>query len=48
LIDPEAMPLDVDYAAVINADVPVVIQFSRLDTSRGSAAIASTLAFFED
>ena len=47
LIDPEAMPLDVDYAAVIRANVPIVAQFTRLDTSRGAAAIASTLAFPE-
>jgi hypothetical protein len=45
LIDPEAMPLDVDYGVVIRANVPIVVQFSRLDTSQPSAAIASTMAF---
>jgi hypothetical protein len=37
LIDPEALPLDTPYAAVIRSDVPVVAQFGRLDSSRGSS-----------
>lgn len=45
LIDPEAMPLDADYAAVIESDVPVVVQFSRQDTGRAENAICTTIAF---
>lgn len=45
LIDPEAMPLDVDYGAVIDADVPIVVQFARYDTSRYSLATLGLLAF---
>ena len=33
LIDPQAMPLGVDYAVVIESNVPIVVQFTRHDTS---------------
>jgi hypothetical protein len=45
LIDPQAMPLDTPYAVVIRADLPVVVQFNRRDTSIEANAIATTLAF---
>lgn len=45
LIDPEAMPLGVDYGAVISSNVPVVVQFARVDTGSGSLALASILAY---
>jgi hypothetical protein len=45
LIDPQAMPLDTPYAVVILADLPVVVQFNRRDTSLTANAIATTLAF---
>jgi hypothetical protein len=45
LIDPHAMPLDTPYAAVLIADHPVVVQFTRHDTSQAANAIATTLAF---
>jgi hypothetical protein len=45
LIDPEAIPLDTDYAFVVESTVPVVVQFSRRDTSRAENAIATTLAY---
>lgn len=45
LIDPQAMPLGEDYAVVIRSNVPIVVQFSRLDTSHPAAAIATTMAF---
>jgi hypothetical protein len=43
LIDPEAMPLGVDYAIIIESNAPIVVQFDRIDTSpspltRGSIA----------
>jgi hypothetical protein len=37
LIDPEALPLDTPYAAVVQANVPIVVQFQRLDSSRGTS-----------
>ncbi|MBA7486874.1 hypothetical protein ES707_22436 [subsurface metagenome] len=45
LIDPEALPLDTDFAAVITSNVPIVVEFTRKDTSRDRNAIATTLAF---
>jgi hypothetical protein len=45
LIDPLAIPLDTDYAAVIESDVPIVVLFSRQDTRQTANAIAFTLAF---
>jgi hypothetical protein len=45
LIDPHAMPLDTPYAALLVADHPVVVQFTRHDTSQAANAIATTLAF---
>jgi len=48
LIDPEAMPLDTDYALIVESSVPVVVQFSRRDTSQAENAIATTLAYPAD
>ncbi|WP_116813581.1 sensory rhodopsin transducer [Steroidobacter cummioxidans] len=45
LIDPQALPLDTPYAVLILADHPVVVQFTRQDTSQAANAIATTLAF---
>ena len=45
LIDPHAMALDTPYAALVVADHPVVVQFTRHDTSQNANAIATTLAF---
>jgi hypothetical protein len=45
LIDPEAPPLDTGYAAVIRANVPVVVQCSRLDSRQAENAIMGTVAF---
>lgn len=45
LIDPLAIPLDTDYAAVIESNIPVVVLFSRQDTRQTAKAIALTLAF---
>jgi hypothetical protein len=45
LIDPEAIPLDEPYACVVESDVPVVVQFTRRDTSQTANAIATAMAF---
>lgn len=45
LIDPEAMPLNVDYACVVEASEPVVVQFVRQDTRQAANAIFSTLGY---
>lgn len=38
---PEAMPLDVDYAAVITSDIPIIMRFARFDGSGGNARIGT-------
>ena len=45
LIDPQAIPLDTDYAAVVQSSVPVVVQFIRQDTGQAAKALLGTLAF---
>jgi hypothetical protein len=47
LIDPEAIFLDVDYASVVTSNIPVVVQFSRLDSTQAANAIFSTIAWSE-
>jgi hypothetical protein len=41
---PEPIPPGTDYSTVIESDVPIVVQHTRLD-SRGGLALLSTLAF---
>ena len=45
VIDPQEIPLDTHYPSLIESDVPVIVQFSRLDSSRAENAIASATAF---
>jgi len=45
LIDPEAMPLDTNYASTITSDVPIVVQFSRLDSGQAENALLGAMAF---
>lgn len=45
LIDPEALPLGADYGVVIESNVPVVVQFSRVDSSQAALALATTIPF---
>jgi hypothetical protein len=45
LINPEAPPLDRDYGAIVESDIPIVVQFERKDTSRPENAISTTLGF---
>lgn len=45
LTDPEPIPRDTDYAAVIVSDVPIVVQHTRLDSRQAANALISTIAF---
>lgn len=47
LVDPEPVPRDTDYAAVIRADRPVVVQHTRLDSRRAEIALMSSVAWGE-
>lgn len=43
--DPEPIPRDTDYASVIESDVPVVVQHTRLDSRQAELALLTTIAF---
>lgn len=45
LNDPAPIPEDTDFASVIESDVPVVVQHSRLDSRQAENALLSTIAF---
>jgi hypothetical protein len=48
LDDPEPIPKDTDYASVIEADVPIVVQHTRLDSRQAALGLISTIAFAAD
>lgn len=45
LNDPEPIPHDTDYASVVESDVPVVVQHTRLDSRQAENALLSTIAY---
>lgn len=45
LDDPEPVPKATDFASVIESDVPIVVQHSRLDSRQSENALLSTMAF---
>ena len=45
LRDPEPIPVDTDYACVIESDVPIVVQHTRLDFRQAENALMTTVAF---
>ncbi len=45
LEDPEPVPTDTDYASVIESDVPIVVQHTRLDSRQAENALLSTTAY---
>lgn len=47
LEDPEPIPKDTDFASVIESDVPIVVQHSRLDSRQAENALLSTVAYAE-
>jgi hypothetical protein len=48
LQDPEPVARDKDYASVIESDVPIVVQHSRLDSRQAELALLTTVAFAAD
>lgn len=48
LEDPEPVPQDTDYASVIESDVPIVVQHTRLDSRQAENALLSTIAYAGD
>jgi hypothetical protein len=47
LDDPAPIPRDTPYSSVIEADGPVVVQHTRLDSRQEANALLSTIAFSE-
>jgi hypothetical protein len=45
LSDPAPVPLATDYCAVIESDVPIVVQHTRLDSRQAANALFSTIAY---
>lgn len=45
LADPAPVPRDTPYAAVIESDVPIVVQHTRLDSRQAENALMTTIAF---
>ena len=42
---PEPVPKATDYASVIESDVPIVVQHTRLDSRQDANALLTTIAF---
>lgn len=45
LTDPAPIPRDTDFASVIESNVPIVVQHTRLDSRQAENALLSTIAF---
>lgn len=43
--DPAEIPRDTDYASKIVSDIPVVVQYTRLDSRQAENAIFTTIAY---
>jgi hypothetical protein len=48
LKDPAPIPHDTDFASVIESDIPIVVQHTRLDSRQAENALLSTIAFAGD
>ena len=45
LEDPEPISVGTEYASVIESDVPIVVQHTRLDSRQAENALLSTIAY---
>lgn len=43
--DPEKIPPDTPYSSLIESDIPVVVQHTRLDSRQAENALLTTIAF---
>ncbi|MCL2664479.1 MAG: sensory rhodopsin transducer [Defluviitaleaceae bacterium] len=43
----EPVPQDTPYAIVVESDVPVVVQYTRLDTAQAEMALMTTMGYSE-
>ena len=44
-INGEQVPKDMPYAILVDSDVEIVVQYSRLDTTQAEMALMSTMAY---
>jgi len=47
LSDPQAIPKGTDFSSVIESDIPVIVQHTRLDSRQSENALLSTIAYGE-
>lgn len=45
LTSPQSIPLGTDFSSVIESDVPIVVQHTRLDSRQDANALLSTIAY---
>ncbi|HVT36607.1 MAG TPA: sensory rhodopsin transducer [Nevskiaceae bacterium] len=45
--DPQPVPRGTDFSSVVESDVPVVVQHTRLDSRQAALALLSTIAYAE-
>lgn len=45
LNNPKPIPRGTDYSSLIESDIPIVVQHTRLDSRQEANALISTLAF---
>lgn len=45
LTTPEPIPVETDFASVVESDVPIVVQHTRLDSRQSENALVSTIAY---
>jgi hypothetical protein len=48
LSNPERIPRGTDFSSVLESDVPIVVQHTRLDSRRAEIALLSTIAWGDD
>lgn len=47
LVEPAPVPRDTDFSSVFEADVPIVVQHTRLDSRHAEVSLLSTTAYGE-
>lgn len=45
---PMRIPVDTDFASVVESDRPIVVQHTRLDSRQAALALLSTIAYADD
>jgi hypothetical protein len=46
--EPQPIPHNTDFASIVESDVPIVVQHTRLDSRQAALALMSTIAFGGD